>query len=182
MLADNELLRRYSADRSESAFADLVERHGALVYGAALRQLNDADLARDVAQVVFADLARKAASVCRHGSISGWLYTSARFAAANLMRSELRRLNREKEAFAPHRFLTMQEPPPDSDAIQLRPMIEDALQELPDEDREAVLLRYFEERDFKSVGSCLGISHEAARKRVVRAVDSQRARLVQRGI
>jgi DNA-directed RNA polymerase specialized sigma24 family protein len=81
MLADNELLRRYCAERSESAFAELVQRHATLVYGAALRQLNgNTDLARDATQMVFTDLALKAASLANHRSLVGWLYTSARFA------------------------------------------------------------------------------------------------------
>ena len=99
MLADNELLRRYCSDRSESAFAELVERHADLVYSAALHQLNgNPDLARDVAQVVFTDLALKAASLQPSVSVAGWLYTSARFAAAKLVRSEQRRNAREQKA------------------------------------------------------------------------------------
>jgi RNA polymerase sigma factor (sigma-70 family) len=179
MLADNELLRGYWTDRSESAFAELVRRHAALVYAAALRQLNgDADLALDVTQIVFTDLARKAGSVFKHRSIAGWLYTSARFAAAKLARSEQRRQTREQEAFAMNSPDIMPEPAP----ARLRLVIEDAMHELDEDDREAVLLRYFEGRDFKSVGSCLGISDAAARKRVIRAIERLRGVLEQRGI
>src|ERR1035441_404123 len=79
---DIELLRRYVFERSESAFADLVQQHIALVYSAALRQTNgDAPLAEDITQVVFTDLARKAARLTRHTSLAGWLYTSTRYAA-----------------------------------------------------------------------------------------------------
>ena len=101
MLADNELLRRYCADRSESAFAELVERHADLVYSTALHHLNgNPDLARDVTQVVFTDLALKAASLRPSVSLAGWFYTSARFAAAKLVRSEQRRQAREQKALA----------------------------------------------------------------------------------
>jgi RNA polymerase sigma factor (sigma-70 family) len=181
MLTDNELLREYCTDRSETAFAELVRRHADLAYGAAVRQLNnDTDLARDVTQVVFADLARKAVSVLEHRSIAGWLYTSARFAAAKLARSEQRRKTREQEAFAmnnPSAILDTS-----ADPAHLRLVIEDAMHELDAEDSDAVLLRYFEGRDFKFVGSCLGISDDAARKRVVRAIERLRGVLKQRGI
>src|SRR6516225_2866168 len=101
MLSDQELLRCYFRERSESAFSELVQRHAALVYGAALRQLNgDPDAARDVTQMVFTDLASKAGSLAQHRSLAGWLYIGARFAAAKLARSEQRRLKREQQASA----------------------------------------------------------------------------------
>ncbi|HVY72314.1 MAG TPA: sigma-70 family RNA polymerase sigma factor [Verrucomicrobiae bacterium] len=182
MPADNELLRRYCSDRSESAFAELVERHADLVYSAALHQLNgNPDLARDVAQVVFADLALKAASLRPSVSVAGWLYTSARFTAAKLVRSEQRRQAREQKALAMD-DLDFALDLPGADATRLRPAIEEAMQDLTEEDREAVLLRYFENRDFKSVGTALAISDEAARKRVVRALERLRTILEGRGI
>jgi hypothetical protein len=85
MTPDCELLRQYARTRSEAAFAELVQRHVNLVYSAARRQVNgDAHLAQDVAQMVFTDLARKAPSLCRRDTLTGWLYTSAHFAAAKL--------------------------------------------------------------------------------------------------
>ena len=84
---DIELLRRYVFERSEAAFAELVQQYVALVYSAALRQTNgDVHLAEDVTQEVFTDLARKAARLTRHTSLAGWLYTSTRYAAATLRR------------------------------------------------------------------------------------------------
>ncbi len=96
MTPDSELLRRYARTRSEEAFAELVRRHVNLVYSAALRQVNgDAHLAQDVAQTVFTDLARKAGSLARRESLTGWLYTSTHFAAAKIVRTENRRRHRE---------------------------------------------------------------------------------------
>src|SRR5437762_11545007 len=102
-ISDPQLLCRYIADHSESAFAELVNRHVDLVYSAALRQLGgDEQLAKDVAQNVFIDLARKAKTLTNRASLSGWLYTSARFAATNLLRAEQRRRFREQEAAQMH--------------------------------------------------------------------------------
>ena len=92
MTPDYELLDRYARTQSEEDFAELVRRHVNLVYSAALRQVNgDAHLAQDVAQTVFTDLARKASSLARRGTLTGWLYTSAHFAAAKAARGESRR-------------------------------------------------------------------------------------------
>ena len=78
MSADAELLRRYVEDRSETAFAELVRLHLNLVYFAALRQVGgDAHRAKDVAQAVFTDLARKARSLTDRATLTGWLHTSA---------------------------------------------------------------------------------------------------------
>jgi DNA-directed RNA polymerase specialized sigma24 family protein len=96
MMSDSELLRHFARTNSEDAFAELVKRHVNLVYSAALRQMNgDEHFAKDVAQTVFADLARKAASLSRRETLTGWLYTSAHFAAAKIARTETRRRDRE---------------------------------------------------------------------------------------
>ncbi|MEI9961544.1 MAG: sigma factor [Limisphaerales bacterium] len=99
MTPDNELLRHYAKTNSQDAFAELVKRHVNLVYSAALRQINgDEHLAKDIAQSVFTDLARKAASLSRRESLTGWLYTSTHFSAAKMIRTEQRRHAREQEA------------------------------------------------------------------------------------
>src|SRR5271154_5614426 len=98
MTPDSELLRQFATTNSEDAFAELVKRHVNLVYSAALRQVNgDEHSAKDVAQTVFADLARKASSLSRREILTGWLYTSAHFAAAKIVRGENRRRDREEK-------------------------------------------------------------------------------------
>src|SRR5947199_5651542 len=99
MRTDGELLRRYADSNSEEAFAELVRRHLNLVYSTALRGVNgDSHLAQDVAQSVFTDLARKAASLSKRAVLTGWLYTSAHFAATKAVRSECRRRAHEQAA------------------------------------------------------------------------------------
>jgi RNA polymerase sigma factor (sigma-70 family) len=181
MTDDATLLQRYARERSESDFAELVRRHLNLVYSAALRQVNgDTHLAQDVTQLVFTDLARKAGKLAGHRVLAGWLFTSTRFAAAKLVRGARRRQIREQEA------LLMQENSPSDPAAQLawervRPVLDEALGELNEQDREAILLRYMEGRDFAEVGARLALSGNAARMRVDRAVDKLRALLARRG-
>src|ERR1035437_9458358 len=162
---DIELLRRYVFERSEAAFADLVRQHIALVYSAALRQTNgDAPLAEDITQVVFTDLARKAARLTRHTSLAGWLYTSTRYAAVSLLRAEQRRNAREQEAHAMNQLL--QSAGIDPAWEQLRPVLDEAMHDLKADDREAVLLRYFEHLPLAAVGTRLGVTENTARMRV----------------
>ncbi len=174
-----QLLSRFATTGDEGAFRELVTQHLDLVYSAALRQLNgDAHLAQDVAQTVFTDLARKARALPRDVVLSGWLYEAARFAAAKAVRGERRRQAREQEAAAMH------DPTPECtpDWEQLRPVLDTAMGEFSATDRNAVLLRFFERKDFRAVGVTLGISEDAAQKRVARALDKLRTKLTRRGV
>ena len=179
---DPELLRSYAEDHAEAAFAEIVRRHVDFVYSAALRQMNgDAHLAQDVTQLVFADLARKAAALARHRVLAGWLFTSTRYAAAKLVRGERRRRVRETEAELMREIL--HEDGGDAlDWSRVRPVLDEALAELGDADREAVLLRFFEGRDYAGAGARLGLGENAARMRVKRAVDKLRSSLDRRGV
>ncbi|MEO6569851.1 MAG: sigma-70 family RNA polymerase sigma factor [Opitutaceae bacterium] len=181
MIEDSELLRRYADDRSQAAFAELVKRRIDLVYGVALRQVGgDAYLAQDVTQLVFADLARKANELSQRVVLSGWLYRSAQFAAADAVRSERRRREREQESFM------MNQTPSDQsenvDGEKLRPVLDQVLSELDEEDRDAVALRFFEQRSFADVARALQVSEDTARKRVARALDKLHGLLAQRGL
>jgi len=181
MTPDSELLRSYAEKRSEEAFAGLVKRHLHLVYSAALRQVNgDAHLAQDVAQMVFADLAHKAAALSQHRVLAGWLYTSTHFAAAKVVRTERRRHANEQEAKAMEELL--RNPVSDFDWDTVRPVLDDAMHELKESDRDAILMRYFENRLLADIGERLGLSEDAARKKVQRALEKLRTMLNKRGI
>ena len=181
MIEDAELLRRYAQTRSEEAFAELVRRHLNLVYSAALRQVNgDVQLAEDVTQSVFGDLARKALVLSRHSLLAGWLYTSAHFAAAKVVRGEHRRRIRELEAQIMQR--TNANMGSELQWEQLRPVLDDAMHELSEPDRDVVLQRYFEGKPFLQIGAKLGLTENAARMRVERALEKLRTSLASRGI
>ena len=178
---DAALLEHYARSGAEDAFSELVSRHLALVYHAALRQVaGDTRRAEDVAQAVFIDLARKAAHLSRRPCLVGWLHTSTRFAATNLRRAEHRRQIREREALAMHEIQSAS--PIDTAWERLRPVIDDALHDLGERDREAVLLRYFEGLTFAAVGAKLSVTEDAARVRVERALEKIRRALAHRGV
>ncbi|MEO6567891.1 MAG: sigma-70 family RNA polymerase sigma factor [Opitutaceae bacterium] len=181
MKSDSELLQEFSAQRSQDAFAQLVGRHVDLVYSAALRQVNgDVHLARDVAQQVFIDLARKAKPLSARESLVGWLYTSAHHAAANAVRSERRRRSHEQESRAMQQIDQQENNRPDWE--RLRPVLDAAMLELDDTDRDAVLRRFFSGESFAAIGDALELSHDAARKRVDRALDRLHGLLARRGV
>ncbi|MDB6026665.1 MAG: polymerase, sigma-24 subunit, subfamily [Verrucomicrobiales bacterium] len=178
---DGDLLRRYAETGSEDAFAELVRRHVDLVYSAALRQVNgDAHLAQDVAQTVFGNLASKAASLSSRDVLTGWLYTSTRFAACNAVRTERRRQTYEHEANSMRELLV--DSGPELDWSRLQPELDAVMDELNETDREAILLRYFENRRLADVGERLGLSEDGARKRVDRALNKLRDQFAQKGI
>ena len=181
MSDDTELLRRYVRERSEAAFTELVQRHLNLVYAAALRLAGgDSALAEDLTQAVFVELARKAPRLVRHPTLAGWLYTSVRHVSANVRRAETRRQRREEVALAMNESSSPDSP--EAAWFQIRPLIDDAMHELSETDRTAVVLRFFQERNLREVGEALGLSENAARMRVDRALDKLRALLGRRGI
>ncbi len=178
---DAALLQRYAADRSEPAFSELVRRHVDLVYSAALRQTGgDPHRAQEVTQMVFISLARKAVSLSRHPSLLAWLHQSTWFAAGNLRRDEGRRRARETAAAAEQDLAEGSGPL--ADWGRVRPVLDEAVNDLPPFDREAVLLRFFANRPFGEVGRQLGLSENAARMRVERALGKLQEALRRRGI
>jgi len=179
---DSELLRRYLRDRSEAAFAELVQRHVNLVYSGALRRLGgNADLARDVAQQVFIALASQAATLVTRPILAGWLHTTTRNQALLVVRTERRRHQREQEAHAMNES-NQTDPAASADWQRLRPVLDEALDELDESDREAVLLRFFEGHSFGELGRRLGLAENTARMRVERALDRMQAQLARRGV
>jgi RNA polymerase sigma factor (sigma-70 family) len=181
MIEDSELLRRYVEDDSEESFAELVRRHVNLVHSVALRQVNgDLQLAQDVTQHVFSDLARKAHTLLQRPVLSGWLFVSTRYGAAKLVRGERRRRAREQEAHMINTLLNEAGGGPEWERV--RPVIDEALSELSETDREVILLRFFEGKNFAEVGSRLQQNENTARMRVERALDKLHALLNRRGV
>lgn len=179
MTETGHLMRQYARSGSEDAFREIVSRYVNLVHSAALRLVNGNDaLARDVAQTVFIDLARAARSMPEETALGGWLHRHTCFVASKALRAERRRRLREEKAFA----MSSPEADADHEMALLAPVLDEAINQLKAEDRQAVILRYFDQLEFGAVGEALGTNEEAARKRVNRALDKLQALLRNRGV
>jgi RNA polymerase sigma factor (sigma-70 family) len=180
--SDAQLLREYAEHGTEAAFTEIVTRHTNLVYSAALRQVDSPDIAAELAQCVFIDLAQGARSLSRrlaeNASLAGWLCRSARNVSLNLRRDEFRRHSRERLAMEDLNPLSETAP----DWERLRAVLDAAMSELDECDYDALVMRFFRNQDLRSVGRALGVSDDTAQKRVSRALDKLRDHLNRRGI
>ena len=153
-----QLLARFARENSEPAFAALVERYLNLVYSTALRSVGSSHAAQEITQAVFIILARKAGALRGKTILPGWLYQTTRLTAANFLRGEIRRQQREQEAYMQS---LLNEPTPETWG-RIAPMLDDALEKLGACDRHAIVLRYFENKSLGEVGAALGASEDAA--------------------
>jgi RNA polymerase sigma factor (sigma-70 family) len=176
-MSDWELLQDYCRNGSEEAFATLVNRHLDSAYSAALRQVRSPEMAQEVTQSVFADLARSAHRLKRDTVLPAWLYEVTRRTAIDLIRKESRRQSREQT------LLEMTDMnPASSDWTHIEPLLDEAMESLRPTDRAALLLRYFQNKSLREVGQNLGLSEDGAQKRVSRATERLRHFLSKRGV
>ncbi|RYD29907.1 MAG: sigma-70 family RNA polymerase sigma factor, partial [Verrucomicrobiaceae bacterium] len=188
--SDAALFTRYQAAPTGETFRLLAGRHLPLIWSTARRLVNgDAALAEDVSQIVLTDFARKAPQLPPGTVAAGWLHRHTCFTARKMVRTEIRRRAREHSAAELHRDID-QDPampsaaaaPPDSAWSEAAPFLDAALDQLSKSDREALLLRFYQRQDHRSVGAVLGYSEEAARKRIARALEKLRTLFRRRGI
>ena len=178
MIEDMDLVRQYARCKSEEAFATLVSRHVNLVYSVALRQVRDPHLAEEITQTVFIILARKAGSLTSRTVVSGWLYRTARYASAKAMTMQRRRQHREQEA-----YMRAQLNETESNTwMQIEPVLDTAMAQLGAKDHNAVVLRFFEGRNFKDISATLGTTEAGAKMRVNRALEKLRKFFTARGL
>lgn len=175
---DIALLQEYATQNSEQAFETLVSRHVNMVYPVAFRHLGNTHHAEEVTQAVFVILAKKSGNLRKGTILSGWLYQTARLTARNFLRGEIRRQQREQEAYM--QSLTNGT---ESDVWpQIAPLLDDAMAQLGKKDRDAIALRFFEGKNLRDVGVNLGITEDAAKMRVSRAVERLRGFFSKRGV
>ena len=179
MTDSQHLLAEYRQNGSDAAFRELVTRYVALVYSTALRLVEgDTHRAEDVTQTVFVDLARKARTLPEDVQLGGWLHRDTCLVAGHTLRGERRRQARERQAVEMNVLQNYSE----ADFSQVAPLLDDAINELGEADRTAILLRFFEQQDFCTVGQALGSNEDAARMRVTRALEKLEEFLKRRGV
>jgi len=178
LLDDAQLLSAYATRGSEEAFATLVEHNVSLVYSSALRQVHDPHLAEEITQAVFIILARKAGNLNKESVLQGWLCRTAHLVACNVLKSEHRRQHHEQEAYMESH---LHESEPDV-WPQIAPLLDEAVAQLGDADRNAVVLRFYEQRTLEEVGRALGLNADTAQKRVSRALEKLRKFFTKRGV
>ena len=181
MTSDWPELQQFVRDGSQSAFGRIVARYVNLVYSAARRQVRSEALAEDVTQAVFLILSRKAAVLRENVILSAWLLRTTRYAANNAVRSERRRQKHEQEASRMRPIVTN----PNDQQPQwehVAPMLDEAMDAMRQTDREALVLRFFNRQTVREVGEQLGISEDAAKQRISRAVDRLGDLLKRRGV
>ncbi len=178
---DLTLLRQYAQENSEEAFATLVGRHVNLVYSVALRQVKDSYLAEEVTQAVFIILARKAGSLGTKTILPGWLCRTARYTSANALTIQRRRQQREQEAYMQSDRSESSSEPGET-WKQIAPLLDGAMEKLGQKDHDALVLRFFEGRSFRDVGTALGATEDAAKMRINRALEKLRNFFKKRGV
>jgi len=166
---DFEQLQRFTRAGEQSAFADVVRRHLDLVFGTALRKVDEHGAAQEIAQNVFADLARKAWRFAPDDSLPAWLHKAALLESKTWLRGELRR--RRREETAAELGTTMNTPEDQPALAALVPLLDEALLSLRGKDRTALLLRFYENQSLRDVGVAFGVSEDTARKRVDSALE-----------
>lgn len=175
---DHQLLAIFARTEWEPAFAELVGRHIKLVYSTALRSTGNPHHAEEITQAVFVILARKAGKLSPRVVLSGWLYQAARLTAANFLKTESRRRRREQEVYMQS---TLNEP---TEAVwkEIAPLLDDAMGRLGQTDRDAIVLRFFENKSAAEIGTVLRMNEETARRRVNRALEKLRKFFAKRGV
>lgn len=177
---DCELLRQYARHDSQRAFTEIVDRYQAMVLGTAYRRTGCLELARDLAQEVFATLARKASLLVGRASVGGWLHQATVYQSMRALQSESRRHSRHQallvEAAEKPKGLGAPSGP------ERWAVLEESIDALPGTDREALVLHYYQDLSYSDMAQVLGTSEPAVRQRVSRALERLGSRLRERGV
>lgn len=178
MMTDPECLRHFAEKGDREAFAEVVRRQTDFVYSVAWRVSRNPQLAEDATQAVFVSLAQQAGKLCRYHTLAGWLHAAARNRAIDLIRQEARRRAREQEA------VTMQNDsiPGPAEWAEISPVLDEAVAQLGEADRQAILLRFFNGLSHQEIGTVLGLSENSANKRIERALEKLRGYFARRGV
>jgi RNA polymerase sigma factor (sigma-70 family) len=173
---DRELLRRYAAQRDESAFAAVVRRHESLVWNVCRRALPRREDAEDAFQAAFLVLARKAGSVRWQDSVAPWLYAVARRVAAKARADAARR------AEAPRAAPPAPDPLEQMTVRELLTALDEETAALPEKYRGPIVLCWLEGATQPEAARRLGVSLNTVRRRLDAGCKLLHARLTRRGL
>src|SRR4051812_1555712 len=179
---DWDLLEQFRLARSEQAFGELVRRHAGFVLATCRRRLRDPHLSEDAAQAVFLVLARHPPTQNGSSALAGWLYKTAVYACNNAMRAKKSRDQHERQAAAERAAMVDPRAGVVIDPAETERVLDEALAELSSKERDAVLLRYYQDQSVQEVGQALGISQNTATKRIGRAIERMRGFLADKGL
>jgi RNA polymerase sigma factor (sigma-70 family) len=174
MLSDLQHLQRYATTGDAHAFRELVQAHGAMVHATALRVTRDATAAQDVAQETFLELARKAGGITQ--SVAAWLHRVAWNRACDAVRRETTR-KRVEDAMAESWHTDREAAWP-----EIEPHVDEALNELPQELREVLVLYFLEGRTQVEVARHLGKNQATVSRTIERGISTMRESLKTRSI
>ena len=175
---DGQTIPEVGHATAQAQMPQLTRRHLDWVYCLCLRSVRDPALAEDVTQCVFMALLKKSGRIPQEANISGWLFKTARHCCNRALRNDNTRRRHERAAARMRPDAVAVEAPMRDE--ELIPLLDEQLARLSQADRTALLLRYYERRSLREVGDVLGISDEAAKKRVQRAVEKLRSRMTRR--
>jgi RNA polymerase sigma factor (sigma-70 family) len=164
-LSDGVLLRRFAGNRDQSAFTELVRRHGRSVLATCTRVVGDPDRARDAYQGTFLALARRAHALDGRDSLAGWLHKVA-YRMALRVRATAARQRRLERAAA-------RWPRDDANGVyvgieeeEVWRVLREELARLPEKYREPLVLCYLDGRTHAEVGRALGLPRGSVSKRI----------------
>jgi RNA polymerase sigma factor (sigma-70 family) len=175
---DWKLLDRFVTHRDEAAFEALLQRYGPLVWGMCRRILQSRDDADDAFQATFLVLVRKAASIGRRDQVGPWLYGVAYRIAVRARANAVKRRCHERQA--PKN--TPADPMTESDWRDLRPILDEEVQRLPEKYRIPFILCHLEGKTNDEAARQLGCPKGTIVSRLARARERLRGRLTRRGL
>ncbi|AMV27760.1 ECF RNA polymerase sigma factor SigE [Gemmata sp. SH-PL17] len=178
---DADLLADFVTDQN-TGFADLVARHGPLVWGVCRRGLTDPNDAEDAFQATFLALARQARSladrVSGHETLAGWLHLTARRITHNVRRARTRRCEHERRAAAERETQADLVVEPGA----LGSVLDEELARLPARFRETIVLCYFQGKTHADAARQLGCPVGSVSSRLARGCELLRDALARRGV
>src|SRR5262245_38977547 len=180
VLDDRALLTRFTEQHEQSAFEQLVKRHGGLVFGVCRRAVRDLHLAEDAFQAVFLVLARNPDDAAKATSVGGWLFGVARRVGLAARRHEQRREKRERRAGGINSEREQQLDTQNFD--ELLRVLDEELAAMPEELRAPLVACFLEERTQDEAARELGWSLSTLRRRLERGKELLRSRLARRGV